>query len=570
LALKLSYVGHRVDVEAGTDPSDRHSGGAKPAFGCLARARATPGYAGQRARRAGTQSQKIKATIIRRPQDSVPQFELFDCVGEVTRGKEGRVGAQSNGGVGDLQTTVQNGFNSGAEICPLLEPDLVFRNGQAEVAAFRCGKHGYSACEVHHDGPDILQHGGCKFSGQISTDSAGQAGLHSARNRRLGENTNRNAHPMRAELKFQPSILLTGATGLFGRACLSHLIARHGAKQILALVRRGRDTSELTALGLRSIEVDLWSVNLGLPDSTYRSLSESTKSIIHAAADIRFCIPLTESRRVNVLGTENMLRFAGHCARLERFAQISTVYVWGGKPGDNREEAAQPGPFFNSYQQTKFEAEQVTLAAMATVPAAIYRLSTMIYDGSAGRVCQFNYFHQLLRLAATNPLRAIPALPEAKIDLIDSDWAGRIFDFLFADRWRPGKIFHLCAGRQHSLRIDELFALTFDLLGLSATRPKIVTQDEFDRHASDVLSTPSRKQMWQSLTKFLPHMNVDQTFDCTRLNEALAHCDKLQRPDSRSLFQNALSYCIETRRTRSAQLNWPPQLEPAPAVQPKQ
>src|SRR4051794_3669442 len=299
---------------------------------------------------------------------------------------------------------------------------------------------------------------------------------------------------------FQPSILLTGATGLFGRACLPHLIARHGAKQIVALVRPGRDTSELAAMGVRSIEVDLWSVKLGLSRSVYQSLAESAKSIIHAAADIRFCIPLTESRRVNVLGTENLLRFAAHCPRLERFAHISTVYVWGGKPGDIREEAAQPGPFFNSYQQTKFEAEQVTLAAMATVPAAIYRLSTMVYDGSAERVCQFNYFHQLLRLAAKNPLRAIPALPEAKIDLIASDWAGRVFDFVLADQWRPGKIFHLCAGPLHSLNVDELFSLTFDLLGLSATRPKIVTQDEFDRHASEILFTASRKQMWQSLT----------------------------------------------------------------------
>jgi len=131
--LKLLYVGHRVDVEAGTDPGDAHSGGAKPAFGCLARARVTPGYAGQRARRTGTQSQEIKPTIIRRPQDSVPQLELFDCVGEVTRREEGRVGAQSNGGVGHVQTTVQNGFDSGAEICPLLEPDSVLATSRPKL-----------------------------------------------------------------------------------------------------------------------------------------------------------------------------------------------------------------------------------------------------------------------------------------------------------------------------------------------------------------------------------------------------------------------------------------------------
>src|SRR3954454_21664578 len=117
----------------------------------------------------------------------------------------------------------------------------------------------------------------------MGSDSAGQARLYTTGDRRLGENTNRDAHRMRAELMVQPSILLTGATGLFGRACLPHLIARHGGKQILALVRRGRDTSELAALGLRSIEVDLWSVNLGLSNSMYQSLAEYAMSIIHAA-----------------------------------------------------------------------------------------------------------------------------------------------------------------------------------------------------------------------------------------------------------------------------------------------
>lgn len=214
---------------------------------------------------------------------------------------------------------------------------------------------------------------------------------------------------MHPELTFQPSILLTGATGLLGRACLPHLIARHGAEGIVALVRRGRDTSELEALGVRSLEVDLCASNLGIPVTVFRRLSESILRIIHAAADIRFGVSLAESRRVNVLGTENLLRFAAQCSQLERFAYISTVYVWGGKPGRIREEAAQPGCFLNPYQQTKFEAEQVMLAAMAAIPAAIYRFSTMTYDCSAQRVTQFNYFHQRLRLAAINPPSAIPA-----------------------------------------------------------------------------------------------------------------------------------------------------------------
>jgi hypothetical protein len=49
----------------------------------------------------------------------------------------------------------------------------------------------------------------------------------------------------------------------------------------------------------------------------------------------------------------------------------------------------------------------------AAIPVAIYRFSATIYDRSAERVSQLNYFHQLLRLAAINPLSAIPALAGA-------------------------------------------------------------------------------------------------------------------------------------------------------------
>jgi nucleoside-diphosphate-sugar epimerase len=362
---------------------------------------------------------------------------------------------------------------------------------------------------------------------------------------------------MHPKLTFQPSILLTGATGLLGRSCLPHLIARHGAEGIVALVRRGRDTRELGALGVRCLEVDLCASNLGIPQTVFRRLSESIHSIIHAAADIRFGISLAQSRCVNVVGTENLLRFAAQCSRLDRFAHISTVYVWGRKPGHIREEAAQPGHFLNPYQQAKFEAEQVTLAAMSVIPAAIYRFSTMIYDRSAERVNQFNYFHQLLRLAAINPLPSIPALARAKIDLIASDWAARVFDFMFAAQWQPNKILHICAGPQNSLTIGELFELSFDLLGLAERKPKILTQEEFNANAASILSTASRGHMWQSLTRFLPHINVDQTFECTRVTEAIAGHSQLELPDSKSLFRDALSYCMATNWNQfsSAQLS---------------
>lgn len=65
-----------------------------------------------------------------------------------------------------------------------------------------------------------------------------------------------------------------------------------GTEEIVALVRRGRDTSELEALGVRSLEVDLCAPNLGMPVTVFRRLSESIQSIIHAAAESASVFPL--------------------------------------------------------------------------------------------------------------------------------------------------------------------------------------------------------------------------------------------------------------------------------------
>ena len=343
-----------------------------------------------------------------------------------------------------------------------------------------------------------------------------------------------------------PSILITGPTGLLGSACLFHQIERHGADQIAVITRPQRSTACFAAKNVAAIPLDLFAPDLGIAPRLYHALAASVRSIIHCAADIRFGISLEESRRTNVRGTENLLRFAAHCPRLEKFAHISTVYVAGGRSAHILEQPAQPGPFYNPYPQSKFEAESAVLRAMSTLPAAIYRFSTMIYSRALARVAQFNYFHQLLRLARVNPLHAIPAIRDARIDLIPSDWAAHVFDTLFEERFEPSQIVHICAGPERSLTVSELFDLTFDVFGRHRKRPRIISLEELNESAHCILTTPSRRQMWQSLSHFLPHMNVMQTFDTYTLSNAASHCKSLGLPDMRSVVLDVLHYCLAT------------------------
>ena len=299
----------------------------------------------------------------------------------------------------------------------------------------------------------------------------------------------------------------------------------------------------LKASGIRILESKIAQPDLGLPQEQYRALTASVRSIVHCAADIRFNISLEESRSVNVRGTAHLLEFARQCLRLEKFAHASTVHVWGGKRGHLGEVEARPGQFFNPYQQSKFEAEQLILAAMRSVPVSIYRFSTMVFDGEAQRVRQFNYFHQLLRLALHNPLHMIPADGEAKVDLILSDWASRVFCFLFEEQFQAGEIVHIAAGGEGSLSVRELLDWTFACLPVTGVRPQLVTQERFDRLAASILTTASRRHMWCRLSRFLPHMNLRQSFATDTLHERAAGRRDLERPDMRAMFPGILDYC---------------------------
>jgi hypothetical protein len=79
--------------------------------------------------------------------------------------------------------------------------------------------------------------------------------------------------------------------------------------------------------------------------------------------------------------------------------------------------------------------------------------------------------------------------------------------------------------------------------------------DEFNRMADAILTTPSRRQMWDRLSQFVPHMNVEQTFERGRLTKATQIRENLKLPDMRAMFCELLSYCIASHWGRH---EWPP------------
>jgi len=309
------------------------------------------------------------------------------------------------------------------------------------------------------------------------------------------------------------------------------------------ILSRSRPQSSSTIHG------DLTQRNLGLAPETRSDLIQNVTGIIHCAADIRFRLPIDQARATNTAGTRRLLALARKCKRLEKFAHISTVYAAGKHRGIIRERQLDRVPgFMNSYQQSKYEAEELVFEAMGDIPASIFRLSTIISD-SNGTVRQFNYFHQLLRLVPRNPFPIIPGDPGAVIDLIASDWAVSALSLLYESHFVPGRVYHVCAGRETSMTVEEILLRTFQIFNGSrskpAMRPRLVSLEEFERFAIHEARKGSAavRELLRVLREFLPHLAIPQYYD-NRETLALLRRGGLELPPIREYYPRVVAACM--------------------------
>lgn len=283
-------------------------------------------------------------------------------------------------------------------------------------------------------------------------------------------------------------ILVTGGTGTVGREMIP-VLERLAPGEEIHLLRRPAADIRLPGLGLSSDE--------------RAELQRQVRVVIHCAAEIRFNLPLDEVRETNLEGTRQMLEFAHGCPRLDRFAHVSTLYIAGRREGWVREEpVANDAGYFNTYTQSKHEAEALVLAE-TKLPVSIHRLSSVI--GGGGHV------EQVLRLIPfSSEIPILPGRPEVPVDLISAAWTGRALALLVARHFEAGAIRHVCAGPELSPTFGELLDVAFAGGG---RRPRLVSLSKFEWALKAVAERTTGWRAMAGLATFLPHLSVSQPFD---------------------------------------------------------
>lgn len=154
------------------------------------------------------------------------------------------------------------------------------------------------------------------------------------------------------EFQSDDLLLVTGATGLVG----SHVVQRAREKGIRtrALVRESSDKQLLNE----------WNVELAYGDlsdhESHKRAMEGVTALVHCAAKVGDWGPIDEYRRVNLLGTDSLLKAAEANGTLKRVVHISSLGVYEARDHHGTDES-QPISLsgIDGYTLTKAESEQL-------------------------------------------------------------------------------------------------------------------------------------------------------------------------------------------------------------------
>jgi thioester reductase-like protein len=365
------------------------------------------------------------------------------------------------------------------------------------------------------------------------------------------------------------ALFVTGSTGMAGREITRRLLLETDCQLTLLVHDQGRNLSrerllrelfrlEPTRAMIRRLHLirgDLAHDRLRIPNDSYRRLAVGTHGIIHAAAATRFDLALIEARRLNVTTTRNVLRFAGECRNLRQLAFLSTAFVSGRRHGPILEsERAHTAGFVNTYEQSKYEAEEVV--ETSRLPYTIYRLSTLVGDSQTGYTSRFTTPHQALRIMHLGLASLVPGLADYSVDLIPTDWAAATIVNLFLNRFQAGQVVHLVAGVARSYTLAQVIDESYDRLGQldpawrarHYPKPAISTQAAFQLlvRSSEQAKDPTMIAVLGTLKYFTEQFSYPKQFAATNLDGADP------APDIRDYYGRVVAYCLRTRWGRSA------------------
>lgn len=267
-------------------------------------------------------------------------------------------------------------------------------------------------------------------------------------------------------------------------------------------------------------------------------------AVIHCAASMNFADEYaSQNYAVNVEGTRRMLELAE--ALNVPFVYVSTAYIAGEHGGVVREEPLpEPTAFNNSYEKTKYLAEQAVFAwnRRTGLDAWIFRPSIILGDSQTGRIVNFDAMYNILRFLDMVSGRLdgqtlrVGADPDATKNCIPVDYLARSVWHVFRNA-DPG-IYHIT--HPAPLRLSELEIILKQLFDIENAR--FVAPEQFE---GTRLSKPELL-FRRSASVYFPYLLKEPVFNRARSDAVLRQILPCPALDV-SYFDRILNYARQSQ-----------------------
>ncbi|HJZ87021.1 MAG TPA: SDR family oxidoreductase, partial [Polyangia bacterium] len=275
-----------------------------------------------------------------------------------------------------------------------------------------------------------------------------------------------------------------------------------------------------------------------------------TTVIQHAAGIYHLGVASEQAFRVNVEGTRRALELAAECPHLRRFCHWSTAQVSGTRKGVVMEDELECGQsFFNSYEESKYEAERLVRAAARRLPVTIFRPAVIVGDSKTGEIDKFDGPYYLIVLIVSSPVDVSLPLPgrgSAPLHLAPIDFVIEAAHALANDERALGKTFHLVDPSPLAARA------VYELIAARAHRklPRGVIPTGLARA---ILRAPGARRLARAPLAFLESFNHMALYNARNTMELLRGGD-IFCPPFDTYVDNLIRYVRDVHAAKKARL----------------
>lgn len=277
------------------------------------------------------------------------------------------------------------------------------------------------------------------------------------------------------------AILLTGASGVLGRAILREIAGR---RPVISLTHRGGTPMA----GADVIPCNIAARHCGLSDEDYKSVTGRIIAVVHAAALTEWGLPKDRYDMVNVRGTRHVVELAADAAVPVHFVSSAFVAAMGGAA-----PAALPDTNITlEYVRSKRAGE--LMLAECGLPYTVYRPTNLIGDSLSGRTARPQIVQFVSDWVCRGRTPIFPARPDDRLDVVPQDLLAKVIVHAVAHGRTGGEYWVTRGARAMTVRTAiEILMAHAATVHRPVVRPRLVPPPEITPAEIAALSPTARR-----------------------------------------------------------------------------